>query len=279
MTFMLFVLAAQKNAEVDGLTASRAFTVLTIIELITTPLGALLQTIPSVTSSLACLDRIQTYLKSPNRLEQRGNTTALNEKSLMVFTTHRTTSQCSLNMHHEAPEPISSTSSKIAISLKDATFGYTSGGDYVLDSISCTIPYGSLTMIIGPIGSGKSSFLKAMLNELDLQSGEMEIKPNRIGYCDSSPWTPSGIVRTCIEGMSQADDTWFDQVIYACALNEDISAMAEGLETTIGSQGMTLSEGQKQRLVCGLCELISIQDSFVIGTGESCVLKGASITA
>lgn len=238
---MVFVLAVQHGREAGGLTASRAFTSLTIIELITTPLGLALQTISSVTSSLACLDRIQAYLKSPNKVDQRGTSNSVSdEKSGMTVVGEK--------MILEGGS--FGTGNMSCITLRDASFAYQPAQELVLNSISLTILQGSITMVVGPVGSGKSALLKAFLNELDLQSGELDVRASRTAYCDSNPWIPSGSVRDCIVGMSESDETWFNEVVHACAFDEDIHALADGAETKIGSRGIALSEGQRQRLVC-----------------------------
>lgn len=237
-TFMFFVLAVQQGQEAGGLTASRAFTSLTIIELITTPLGLMLQTISSVTSSLACLDRIQAYLKSLNKLDQYEVPTCDERSTLNVVG-----EKMILDYNFLGEESLAS------VTLRDASFAYKPGQEVVLKSISLTILHGSITMVVGPVGSGKSALLKALLNELHLHSGELDVRAARTAYCDSNPWIPSGSVRYCIVGMSQSDEAWFDEVVHVCALDEDILALADGANTKIGSRGIALSEGQKQRLV------------------------------
>ncbi|TLD27952.1 canalicular multispecific organic anion transporter 2 [Venturia nashicola] len=261
-TFMVFVLAVQHGREAGGLTASRAFTSLTIIELITTPLGLALQAISSVTSSLACLDRIQAYLQSPNKVDQhRLPTSACSGKWKSDLIDLREKAMLECDAFGKEIETQSS------ITLRNATFAYKPAQDIVLSSISLTIPHGSVTMLVGPVGSGKSALVKAFLNELDLRSGQLDVRASRMAYCDSNPWIPSGSVRDCIVGMSESDVTWFDEVLHACALDEDILALAHGAETKIGSRGIALSEGQKQRLalaraIFSRAPLILLDDVF-----------------
>lgn len=239
-TCTVFVLAVQHGREPGGLTASRAFTSLTIIELITTPLGLALQTISSITSSLACLDRIQTYLKSPNKVDEHVVLTVNhNKESGLIGIGEKMLQDRDSLVEENLP----------IITLRNASFAYNPDQEVVLSSISFTIPRASITIVLGPVGSGKSSLLKAFLNELVLQSGELDMRASRTAYCDSNPWIPSGSLRECVVGMSQEEEVWFDEVAHACALNEDILALADGAETKIGSRGIALSEGQKQRLV------------------------------
>lgn len=226
------------NGTVAGrLPASRAFTTLSIVEIITTPLALLLQTLPSIASSLACLDRIQTYLKSPERIDQRAKKDFCSdfesvEKGYIEST--------------ESDSPV--------VSFKQTTIAYSAAGSRVVDSISFTVPHGSITMVVGPVGSGKSSLLKAILGELYLQLGDLYVRPGPIAYCDQNPWILNGSVRDCIIGThdGEFDSSWYNEVVHTCALEEDIASFVNGSDTNVGSRGIALSDGQKHRLVCPL---------------------------
>jgi ATP-binding cassette subfamily C (CFTR/MRP) protein 1 len=113
-----------------------------------------------------------------------------------------------------------------------------------------SIPRGMLSMVLGPVGCGKSLLLKALLGELDSFEGAVWIKSAGIAYCAQSPWIPNDTVRNIILGACDWDKVWYYKVIKACALEQDIATWLEGENTTAGSQGMSLSGGQKQRLVC-----------------------------
>ncbi|POS76379.1 canalicular multispecific organic anion transporter 2 [Diaporthe helianthi] len=231
-TLTLYVLAVRNGPSAARLSAARAFTTLSLIEMITTPLGLLLQTLPSITSSLACLDRIQAYLKSPERTDQRAEDIDLD---------------CELA---EKDFIESSLSDLPAIYLKHASIAYTETGDCVLNSITLTVPHGSITSIVGPVGSAKSSLLKSLLGELYLQSGYLYVRPGPIAYCDQNAWIPNGSFRDCIIGPcdGEFDSAWYQEVIHACVLEEDINSFADGSDTNVGSRGITLSDGQKHRL-------------------------------
>lgn len=46
---------------------------------------------------------------------------------------------------------------------------------------------GQLVAVVGPVGSGKSSFLNALLGELHLKSGSVRVAGS-VSYCDQKPW-------------------------------------------------------------------------------------------
>jgi ABC-type transport system involved in cytochrome bd biosynthesis fused ATPase/permease subunit len=119
----------------------------------------------------------------------------------------------------------------------------------IIDIDQWDIPRGKLSMVLGPVGCGKSLLLKALLGELDSFEGTVWVNSAGMAYCDQSPWIPNDTVRNIILGPCDWDEVWYRKVIKACALEQDIATWPEGENTTAGSQGISMSGGQKQRLV------------------------------
>lgn len=253
LTLTLFVLAVHNGSAAGRLSASQAFTTLAIIEIITTPLALLLQTLPSLTSSLACLDRVQTYLKSPERIDPRAKDVIRNDDLLM---------EKNIIKPIDSDQPI--------VSLLQASFAYNATDSHVLNSISFTVPHGGITIVVGPIGSGKSSLLKSILGESVLREGELYVCSGRIAYCDQNPWIPNGSVRDCIIGNHDGsfDSSWYDDVIHTCALEEDIDSFMDGSDSSVGSRGIALSDGQKHRLA--RINLFTLLASWLIVAKGTC---------
>ncbi|KAF2069247.1 hypothetical protein CYY_009432, partial [Polysphondylium violaceum] len=67
------------------------------------------------------------------------------------------------------------------------------------------IPKGKLSIIIGPVGSGKSSLLSAILGDMKLKSGGFSRK-GRIGYVSQLPWILNGTVRDNIIFGAEFDE-------------------------------------------------------------------------
>lgn len=76
-----------------------------------------------------------------------------------------------------------------------------------------------------------------------------------MAYCAQTPWLVNESILKNICGLTELsliNEAWYDSVIHACALDEDIKLLPEGDRTIIGSRGLTLSGGQKQRLVSNI---------------------------
>lgn len=63
------------------------------------------------------------------------------------------------------------------IRFSSATLGY--GGDAVLENVDCDIAEGDYVGLVGPNGSGKTTFLKAVLGELRPSGGTVETNRRR----------------------------------------------------------------------------------------------------
>jgi ABC-type bacteriocin/lantibiotic exporter with double-glycine peptidase domain len=135
-----------------------------------------------------------------------------------------------------------------AISITNGAFGWSDNSDAILKDVNIEIKKGDLAMVVGPVGSGKSSLLKAMLEETKRSRGQVYIGSQKVSFCDQTPWLMNGSIRGNIIGMTDFDSRWYDTVIDACALRKDIDDMPVGDQTLIGSRVLALSGGQKQRI-------------------------------
>lgn len=104
-------------------------------------------------------------------------------------------------------------------------------------------------MLIGPVASGKSTLLQALLGEIVQMRGEVWYHSSDIAFCGQQPWLMNTSIRNSILGACEMDETWYETVLDACDLAEDIQGMPNGDNTLTGSSGIALSGGQKQRIV------------------------------
>ncbi|KAH7122958.1 ABC transporter [Dactylonectria macrodidyma] len=209
------------------LEVTRIFPAMAFITLLAAPLVSLFQNIPGLMSAIACLGRIDAYMKLESRVDTR---TRPRQDSF----TH---------------EKVSDSKGGPALEVTGGQFGWTDGGS-VLKDINLTIPFSSLTIVIGPVASGKSTLLKAFLGETTFSSGDIALGANfrRIGYCDQAPFLFNDTIRANIVGHAQFDATRYQQVLHAACLAPDLKQLPQGDRTNIGGSGISLSGGQKQRV-------------------------------
>lgn len=119
--------------------------------------------------------------------------------------------------------------------------------DACLKNVNAEVKQTELLAVIGTVGSGKSSFIKAILNELPHMNGEISVH-GRIAYSAQEPWVFNSSVKNNIVFGRQFDEKRYKEVISVTALEKDFSSFPYGDETIVGEKGVTLSGGQKARV-------------------------------
>eukprot|EP00058_Branchiostoma_floridae_P018300 XP_002603789.1 hypothetical protein BRAFLDRAFT_86619 [Branchiostoma floridae] len=116
-----------------------------------------------------------------------------------------------------------------------------------LKNVNFSVQSGQLLAVIGPVGSGKSSLLSAILGELPPVSGRMSVR-GRVAYTSQQPWVFSGTVRQNILFEATWDADRYKDVLNVTALSKDVESFPHGDRTLVGDRGITLSGGQKARI-------------------------------
>uniref|UniRef100_A0A668A935 ATP-binding cassette, sub-family C (CFTR/MRP), member 10 n=1 Tax=Myripristis murdjan TaxID=586833 RepID=A0A668A935_9TELE len=109
---------------------------------------------------------------------------------------------------------------------------------------------GSLVVVVGKVGCGKSSLLAALTGELNRLGGAVYVRGQDAGFglASQEPWIQHATVRDNILFGREYETTFYQAVIEACALSDDLNVLPSGDKTEVGENGVTLSGGQKARL-------------------------------
>lgn len=62
-----------------------------------------------------------------------------------------------------------------------------------IEGMNLSIPYGQLCAIVGPVGSGKSSLLSALIGEMKRVTGTVKFG-GTVGYCPQQAWIQNATV-------------------------------------------------------------------------------------
>uniref|UniRef100_A0A8C4VCA6 ABC-type glutathione-S-conjugate transporter n=1 Tax=Falco tinnunculus TaxID=100819 RepID=A0A8C4VCA6_FALTI len=133
------------------------------------------------------------------------------------------------------------------ITIRNGTFCWSKETSPCLRSIDLTVPQGSLLAVVGQVGAGKSSLLSALLGELEKTDGCMTMR-DTAAYVPQQAWIQNASVEDNILFGKEMDETWFNRVIDACALQPDLESFPAGQKSEIGEKGINISGGQKQRV-------------------------------
>ncbi|KAJ5006509.1 ABC transporter atnG [Colletotrichum sp. SAR 10_66] len=232
-TFVIYSLIALITKD-QTLTSTNAFTALSLINLLTDPLLRFCQYVPNIVQGIACFTRIEAFCLKSSWAPEKGpsDTEAGVPGTSDLELTTQTTAQ--------VPEDI-------ITSFQDAAISWSSETDVVLSHLSLRIKKG-ITMIVGPVGCGKSCLLESILSETTLRSGFRTAPVLSIAYCSQNPWILNNTIRHNITGGLEFDAKWFERVLWLCSLTDDVRNMPEEDAYNIGSNGVGLSGGQKQRV-------------------------------
>jgi ATP-binding cassette, subfamily B, bacterial len=146
--------------------------------------------------------------------------------------------------------------------------------DRGVDHVDCVLPRGSLTVISGQVGSGKSSFVRGLIGLLPIDAGDVlwNGRPitDRAAFfippqCAYVPQVPHLFSETLLDNLLLGADADPGAALRLAAFDDDVKGFSDGLATRIGAGGVRLSGGQAQRAAAARalvhdCELILFDD-------------------
>ena len=121
-----------------------------------------------------------------------------------------------------------------------------------MKNLNFTARRGKVTAVVGDVGSGKSSFLSALLGQMILTEGEFKVFGS-ISYVPQEAWLLNMSLRDNITFGSEFNPNKYNKTIRVCALERDLKLMVDGDMTEIGERGINLSGGQRQRISLARC--------------------------
>ncbi|MCR8746654.1 ABC transporter ATP-binding protein [Romboutsia lituseburensis] len=146
------------------------------------------------------------------------------------------------------------------IEIKDVSFAY-SEGKTILDNINLNINEGEMVAIVGSSGSGKTTLASLIPRFFDVNKGSISIggvnivdikKEDLMSYItfvfQESKLFKSSIAENVKIGKNNATDEEIKKSLQIAQCNDIIEKMPDGINTRIGSKGVHLSGGEKQRI-------------------------------
>ncbi|XP_024127592.1 multidrug resistance-associated protein 1 isoform X3 [Oryzias melastigma] len=211
-TFSVYVLSNDQNV----LDAQKAFVSLALFNILRFPLNMLPMVISSMVQASVSLKRLR------------------------VFLSHE-------ELQEDSVEHPAAGCSAYSISIEDGVFSWSRSESPTLKRLNVRVPEGSLVAVVGHVGSGKSSLLSALLGEMDKMEGSVAVKGS-VAYVPQQAWIQNATLKNNIIFGQKRKESWYQRVVEACALQQDLDILPAGDETEIGEKGVNLSGGQKQRV-------------------------------
>lgn len=148
------------------------------------------------------------------------------------------------------------------IIIKDLSYRYLGSDIPVLEDLNLIIPAHKVTAIVGVSGSGKTTLMKLLLKFYEPNKGEINLGNTQLKNVSQKAWRNNigavmqegfifndTIANNIAIGVDKIDK---DRLVYAADvanIKEYISGLPLGYNTKIGSEGVGMSTGQKQRLL------------------------------
>ncbi len=135
-------------------------------------------------------------------------------------------------------------------------------GCRVLDGLTLEVPAGSLTMLVGPSGAGKTTVIDLLTGLLQPQSGAILIDDISLQELDTRAWRQmigyvpqetvllhDSILHNVTLGDPALGEADVERALKEAGAWEFVTAMPEGINSTVGERGGKLSGGQRQRIM------------------------------
>ncbi|CAO3650129.1 unnamed protein product [Cunninghamella blakesleeana] len=253
------------------LTASVAFTSITVFGEIKATLYTIPEIIIALCKALVSIRRIEQYLDEeeiePSPLINTNDPVVIGFKNAMVgYNLHVAASLLSSSLLFDSTAKI----------LKSSSInGEENDSDgFILKDLNLEFPNDDLSIICGKTGSGKSLMMLSLLGEAFVLEGQVScprssiadsvsedyklieeyiaeenwILNHAVAYVAQTAWLQNASIRDNILFGLPYNEKRYKDTLYVCSLIKDLSIFEDGDQTEIGEKGITLSGGQKARV-------------------------------
>ncbi len=146
------------------------------------------------------------------------------------------------------------------IVIENLDFGY---GDFkILKNLNARIPAGKVTALVGESGSGKTTLFKLLLRFYEPDMGRIMLGNQKLSEIPLHNWRDAtgtvmqegyifseSIQKNITLQVENADEDRLNYALKVANLESLVSSLPLGIQTEIGNNGISLSTGQKQRVL------------------------------
>ncbi|NUR91500.1 MAG: ABC transporter ATP-binding protein, partial [Nonomuraea sp.] len=149
----------------------------------------------------------------------------------------------------------------IGVKFRDVVFRYGDDRPTVHNGVTFEVPPAGLTALVGPSGAGKSTVFALLERFYEHQEGVIDVGGRDIrdwplgelraalGYVEQDAPVLAGTLRENLLFAAQdATEEELQRAIVRTRLDDLVSRLPEGLETSVGHRGVLLSGGERQRV-------------------------------
>ncbi|CAO3592407.1 unnamed protein product [Absidia cylindrospora] len=273
----------------NQLTASVVFVSITLFDMLRSPIILIPDSVTTFTECYISLKRIVKYLEEPEigdgvsnpaiKVPEGENVERVISRvgfEESVFKWHVGTPSADTKEQGKSSTPTSNGNSTTSLTSNNEPEETTLAENdepvsriFSLQVPAFDFPIGELSIVCGSTGCGKSSFLHALLGEMDIVTGRVFLPSKNnvitdqpyslieeasglhvdgVAYVAQQPYLQHASIRDNILFGQPFDPVRYKKVLHQCALIKDLNILTDGDQTEIGEKGISLSGGQKQRV-------------------------------
>jgi ATP-binding cassette subfamily B protein len=156
-----------------------------------------------------------------------------------------------------------------ALEARGLTVHYPGAQRLALDGVSFRLEPGELVAVVGPVGCGKTTLVRAIGRMVEVPADQLWLNGSDITQVDLNDLRQQvalvpqeGFLFTATladnlrYGDPEADQAVVEQAAVQARLEADIRGFPDGYRTLVGERGITLSGGQRQRTALGRALLV-----------------------
>ena len=159
------------------------------------------------------------------------------------------------------------------LAAREVRFGYRPG-ELAIEGVSLELVPGSFTALVGPSGSGKSTLTALLAGLYEPDGGSVDVggvpvarladRPRVVSLVTQEPFLFGASLReNLLFGLRRApDEAKMLEALELAGLREFVSSLPQGLESRVGERGVTISGGERQRLM--LARALLLRPRFLL---------------
>ena len=166
------------------------------------------------------------------------------------------------------------------LELRDLTAVH-EDGTVGVEGVDLSLARGELVLLLGPVGSGKSSLLRSLAgladhsgeilwNGREVEDAEIFLRPGQVAYVAQVPRVLSG---SFADNVRLGHQRPFDSPVQVARLDPDVTT-AGGPHALVGQRGVRLSGGQVQRLA--LARALATDAELILADDVSSALDAST---